>query len=83
MDGTVTTATQMVVVCYILSLIQLTNVMTLPIFGKREMITSVKKSIKLFKVEDYYFFHYRNVVDFMRENNLKEVEVKIETIEFN
>jgi hypothetical protein len=43
----------------------------------------VKKSIKLFKVEDYYFFHYNKIVDFMKANNLKEVKVEIETIEFN
>jgi hypothetical protein len=83
MGGTVHILMQMVVVCYILSLTQSTNVMTLLIFGKRETITSVKKSIKLFKVEDYYFFHYRNVIDFMKVNNLKEVKVEIETIEFN
>lgn len=46
------------------------------------MIISVKKNIKLFKVGDYYFFHYRNVVDFMKANNLKEVEVEVETINF-
>ena len=57
--------------------------MTLLTFGKKEMTIFVKKNIKLFKVGDYYFFHYRNIVDFMKVNNLKEVEVEIETINFN